>query len=332
MMNEKGFRMKTEQTRQSSQRYPGSLKRFSIKLALFASIAILGLIALNQWQGAAAAAGKIANNAGDIFGSAVFITNVPPSATFLHTIVSDNPDSSDSPDYPVIIDLSQAGYHSGEEIKLTYQVHEPFTFNRYETPVKHAEPVLLAVFSLSGVLLPPQELKRVPGAVKMGDDFRTGPAGPIESSEPDDINEDFQILPASGTIVRVPEGATHLFLGVADSFYKDNEGQISVSVERVGFYDICLQDDTSGDLLLFNSNTGDFKFIRCGTDGFVIEKPGLKHTISRKRCQVSLNDSTVSAVLDTCDRRGSATIRTPGYGAVFVIRDSNTKDNTCACK
>jgi hypothetical protein len=324
--------MKIKQTRQPSQRTTGSSKRLSVKPALFATILIAGLIALNQWQGAAAAAGKIANNAGDIFGSAILTMNVPPSATYLHTIVSDNQDSSDSPDYPVIIDLSQAGYHPGEELKLTYQVHEPFTFNRYEVPLKHAEPVLLAVFSTSGVLLPPQELKRVPDAVKIGDDFRTGPAGPAENSEPDDINEDFQILPATGTIVRVPEGVTHLFLGVADSFYKDNDGLITVSVERVGFYDICLQDDTSGDILLFNSNTGDFKFIRCGTDGFVIEKPGLKHTISRKRCQVTLNDSTVSAVLDTCDRRGSATIRTPGYGAVFVIRDSNTKDNTCACK
>jgi hypothetical protein len=328
----KDFKMKMKQTRQSSQLSTGSSKRLSVKLALFATIVIGALITLNQWHGAAAAAGKIANNAGDILGSAIFAMNIPPSATFLHTTITENQDSSDSPDYPVIIDLSQAGYHPGEEMKLTYQVHEPFTFNRNEDPVKHAEPVIIGVFSRSGVLLAPQELKRVPDAVKTGDDIRTGPAGHIDSSEPDDINEDFQILPATGTIVRVPEGATHLFLGVVDSFYKDNGGRISVSVERVGFYDICLQDDTSGDLLLFNSTTGDFKFIRCGIDGFVIEKPGLKHTISRKRCQVSLNDSTVAAVLDTCEHRGSATIRTPGYGAVFVIRDSYTKDNTCACR
>jgi hypothetical protein len=182
------------------------------------------------------------------------------------------------------------------------------------------------------MLYPPNELRRVPDAVRTGDDIRTGPAGHLESSEPDDIDEDFQILPATGTNVRVPDGATHLFLGVADSFYKDNGGQISVSIERVGFYDVCLQDDVTGDYLLFNSNTGDFKFVRCGADGFVIEKPGLKHTISRQRNQVTLNDTTVSAVYDAGARRGSATIRTPGYGAVFTIRDNNTLDNICMCR
>jgi hypothetical protein len=324
--------MDNKRFRQSLQRFSKSPKYFSLKLALFFGAIVIGsLVTANQWQGAAAAAGKIAQNQ-DGVGSAWFGVNVPPCATFLHTITADTVEASDNPDYPVIIDLSQAGYRPGEEMKLTYHVQEPFTFRRDAYPVKYEEPMVLGVFSSSGVLLPPQEFRRVPDAVKTGDDFRTGPVGNADSSEPDDLIEDFQILPATGTIIRIPEGATHLFLGVADSFYKDNGGQITVAIERVGFYDVCLQDDTSGDLLLFNTNTGDFKFIRCGTDGFVIEKPGLKHTISRKRCQVTLNDTTVSAVLDPCESRGSATIRTPGYGAVFVIRDSNTKDNTCACR
>lgn len=325
--------MNNTETRQSLQRLTKSTRRFSIKLAFFcAAIAIGALVALTQWQGAAAAAGKTMISQDGVIGSAWVGVNVPPTATFLHTVTADNPESSDDPSYPVIIDLTQGGYRIGEEIKLTHSVQEPFTFNRNASPVVHHDPVVVAVFSRSGVLHPPSELKRVPDAVKTGDELRTGPAGHLESSEPDDIEEDFQILPGTGTNVRVPEGATHLFIGVVDSFYKDNGGQISVSIERVGFYDICLQDDATGDYLLFNSTTGDFKFVRCGAEGFVIEKPGLKHTINRNRNQVTLNDTTVSAVYNASERRGSATIRTPGYGAVFTIRDSNTKNNTCLCR
>ncbi len=275
----------------------------------------------------AAASTTAAGNGGGL------IVPVDPTATFLHAAVNGGGNLSDDPAMPAMVDLVAAGFAPGREMKLSYQVIQPFSFNGNVPEPKYEEPVMIAVFTNSSVLLAPDAAVRVSVALKAGDEIRTGPVGLAEQSEPDDIAEDFQIMPVTGTTVRIPDGATHLFLGVADSFYRDNCGQLAVTLEHPQFFDISLQDDATGDTLLFNSFTGDYRFIRCGADGFTHNDTGGRRAISRKGCTVTLNDALVSAVVDVCRQRGSATVKNPNKIAVsFQIRDSYTKNNTGTCR
>jgi len=101
---------------------------------------------------------------------------------------------------------------------------------------------------------------------------------------------------------------------------------------KVTVFDVCLQDDASGDVLFFNSFTGDYKFIRCGVGGFTATGKG---KITRVGCLIKLDDAKVHATLDRCIiaplNRGSATFKPNPIAPVFLINDSNTKDDTCMC-
>lgn len=94
-------------------------------------------------------------------------------------------------------------------------------------------------------------------------------------------------------------------------------------------YDICLQDDDTGDVLRFNSLTGEYLFVSCKS-GIVMTGRG---RVNREGCSTELNDSHVAAVIDRCpiapQNRGSATIRRTPFGTAIFINDSNTTDNTC---
>jgi hypothetical protein len=100
----------------------------------------------------------------------------------------------------------------------------------------------------------------------------------------------------------------------------------------VTVFDVCLQDDRSGDLLVFNSLTGDYRFTRCGTGGFTITGKGM---ITRVGCIMTLTDARVSATLDRCviapQNRGRASVKLNPVAPAFLINDSNTLDNTCKC-
>ncbi len=81
------------------------------------------------------------------------------------------------------------------------------------------------------------------------------------------------------------------------------------------------------------SFTGDYRFIRCGVAGFVYNNTGGRRAIARKGCTITLNDGFVSAVVDVCYNRGSATVKNPNLvGTTFQIQDGYTKDNTCGCR
>lgn len=94
-------------------------------------------------------------------------------------------------------------------------------------------------------------------------------------------------------------------------------------------YDICLQDDDTGDVLRFNSLTGEYLFVSCKT-GVVMTGRG---KVNREGCATELNDPFVAAVIDRCpiapQNRGSAIIRRTLFGSAIFINDSNTTDNTC---
>ncbi len=105
------------------------------------------------------------------------------------------------------------------------------------------------------------------------------------------------------------------------------------STSRVTNFDICLQDDRSGDTLQFNSCTGDYQFTRCGTGGFTVIGKG---DIFRLKNVLTLRDPGVIAAVETrlsgTPVRGSAVVRPSSAGPTYVITDSGTANNTCSCR
>jgi hypothetical protein len=98
-------------------------------------------------------------------------------------------------------------------------------------------------------------------------------------------------------------------------------------------FDICLQDDRSGDTLWFNSCTGDYQFTRCGTNGFTAIGRG---DVDRVGNSLILRDGRLFAALNARviapRQAGVAVYRPNPIGRPFVINDSGTADNTCNCR
>ncbi|HEX9003087.1 MAG TPA: esterase-like activity of phytase family protein [Blastocatellia bacterium] len=113
----------------------------------------------------------------------------------------------------------------------------------------------------------------------------------------------------------------------------DGAGETRLLTVTNPAFDTCLQDDRSGDVLRFNSRTGEYAFARCGASGFVLTG---RASIRRNGCDLQLTDARLSAVLTDCPysfgSNGRAAIRSNPLGPVFFINDRDATDNTCACR
>lgn len=99
-------------------------------------------------------------------------------------------------------------------------------------------------------------------------------------------------------------------------------------------YDMCLQDQSNGNILLFNSMTGCYIFTQCST-GFIMTGTG---TVTTQGCTTTLQDSqpdrNLMANVNSCTRQGNAVVYQIMPRKVTVTRsilDNNIDDNTCAC-
>jgi uncharacterized delta-60 repeat protein len=96
-------------------------------------------------------------------------------------------------------------------------------------------------------------------------------------------------------------------------------------------FDICLEDDSNGNRLQFNSTTGDYLFTNC--TGTLIGGTG---TVTKKGKVIKLKDSRsdrrVQAQLDNSIKRGTASIQLLSTGSTFIITDRNLANNTCSCQ
>lgn len=95
-------------------------------------------------------------------------------------------------------------------------------------------------------------------------------------------------------------------------------------------FDFCLQDDSSGSRIQFNSMTGEYLMNNCGS--FTLGGTGV---ITKKGCLLTLQDTRpdrrVLVKLDTCAKKGTASIQAFAQGITFTLTDKNTANNTCAC-
>jgi 6-phosphogluconolactonase len=96
-------------------------------------------------------------------------------------------------------------------------------------------------------------------------------------------------------------------------------------------FDMCVQDDSSGNILNFNSTTGEYQLIICG--GTITGGNGL---LSRKGCLITLQhnapDRRVLARIETCQHKATASVQLLSSGTTISIVDMNTLNNSCVCR
>ena len=103
-----------------------------------------------------------------------------------------------------------------------------------------------------------------------------------------------------------------------------------IQVQQGTTFDLCLQDESNGNILLVNSTTGEYQFTNCR--GTMLSGIG---SLIKKGCLVTLQvngpDRRILARIDTCLKIGTASVQVLSQGTTFTILDRNTANNTCAC-
>lgn len=125
-----------------------------------------------------------------------------------------------------------------------------------------------------------------------------------------------ECLPGPGS--RFPVGATTVNCKAVDAGGATAEGKFTVLI-----WDCFLQDDRTGDSLLFDSFTGNYLFI---SPRDRITRTGV-FRVTRNRTGLVAKSPYVVATLDTRLRRGSASVRISTDGPLYLINDSNYQDN-----
>jgi hypothetical protein len=98
-------------------------------------------------------------------------------------------------------------------------------------------------------------------------------------------------------------------------------------------FDLCLQDDSSGNTLQINSSTGEYLFTSCGPGGLSIGGRGrLIIRGSLLTLQDYAADRRVMAKFDGARKQGTASIQLFSSARTFTIIDKNTADNLCHCR
>jgi hypothetical protein len=109
-----------------------------------------------------------------------------------------------------------------------------------------------------------------------------------------------------------------------------NTSEFSQCIQGPAF-DICLQDDSSRDILRINSTTGEYQFIGC-ISGLMLSGTGrLTSGGGIITLQHSLSDRRLLARLDIARNRGTASIQIFSLGRTITITDRDTSNNSCAC-
>jgi uncharacterized delta-60 repeat protein len=122
-------------------------------------------------------------------------------------------------------------------------------------------------------------------------------------------------------------------LVVCGEAYQESAGYFNFALARyqVMSFDLCVQDDSSGNLLQINTTTGEYQFTNCG--GLTLGGTG---TLTRRGSQITLQhnaaDRRVIATIDTSTNKATASLQLFAQGRTFSITDRNITNNTCACR
>ncbi len=169
------------------------------------------------------------------------------------------------------------------------------------------------------VIIPPQSFNAVASSPGSTGAIVNYPA-PIVTDNCPDVTLTFS--KPSGSVF--PLGVTVVTITAVDSGGAKSTASFTITV-----WDVSIQDEGGNGTLLFNTFTGEYRFIRCGVGGFTFTGHG---TISRTGCLIKLNDGArLSASLDRCviapNNRGKAVFKPNVTGPTFVLQDNNALGN-----
>ncbi|HKG21622.1 MAG TPA: SBBP repeat-containing protein, partial [Blastocatellia bacterium] len=145
----------------------------------------------------------------------------------------------------------------------------------------------------------------------------------------------------TGSAIAVDPAGSAYFTGIAEqadfpttpgALQSDRRGITDAFVAKIASFDACLEDESGSDILLFDSGTGNYQFTSCR---FGVSFAGTGR-ISRRGCLVFIEefqaDHRISAHLDTCRGKGTASVRSFSVNKSFTITDRSTADNACRCR
>jgi uncharacterized delta-60 repeat protein len=119
-------------------------------------------------------------------------------------------------------------------------------------------------------------------------------------------------------------------VGTADRAGRFVSGDFALARYEGTPFDLCLQDDSTGNLLQFNSTTGEYQFTNCS--GFTLGGTG---AITKRGSMITLQhngtDRRLLARIDGGVNKGTASLQALAQGTTFTITDRNTLNNTCSC-
>jgi hypothetical protein len=109
----------------------------------------------------------------------------------------------------------------------------------------------------------------------------------------------------------------------------------TVTIDATLGFDVCVQDDASKSVLKFNSFGGSYQFIDCKKGGTLATGTG---KVTKLGCKIFLTTTgtkpgggPVSAEVNICTFVASATIKLTPTGATQILKDTDIRNNTCAC-
>lgn len=106
-------------------------------------------------------------------------------------------------------------------------------------------------------------------------------------------------------------------------------------------FDIRLQDDSNGNLLKFNSGSGDYVFINCRKGITLVGRGKVTRLGGADSCKLDLIDSgpdpkrpdrCVSAFVNLCTLKADASTSIFSTGQNFIISDSNIQNSAARCQ
>ena len=157
-------------------------------------------------------------------------------------------------------------------------------------------------------------------------DASFGLNGKVTTKLADDVNIAFSVaLQTDGRIVAAGRAGTNRNADFALARYTPT-----------GF-DYCIQDEARGNILRFNSVTGEYDFINCYKN---ITLTG-RGAITANGCKIDLMDTginpkkpdrNVTVSVNSCTRNGSASIFVFASGYRTILGDADFTNNSCLCR
>jgi uncharacterized delta-60 repeat protein len=101
-------------------------------------------------------------------------------------------------------------------------------------------------------------------------------------------------------------------------------------------FDLCLKGDSNGNILRFNSATGDYQFQNCAKEitfagRGIVTINGCKITLADSGPNPKRPDRSVQALVNFCSKTGAASVTIFSPSSRSEIHDGNFADNNCSC-